>query len=188
MRSKRISLFQISSGHIKMNTPVENLFNTRHYTDDVKEMYVNDLMVACAKFERAFHPHWDDQAYSKQCEFLLKSDLKGLRERLTFNRERYATLYGAFLDTKPKKRISAVYNAYSEFEIPADVYDYLQPEPYGSNTEAVGRWYIRHNTLHYNDKEGREQEIEGTKIEVSESVKIPRVITNDEDEEVYNDE
>jgi hypothetical protein len=86
------------------------------------------------------------------------------------------------------KRISATWNAYSDFAIPDDVYEYLLPEPYGVDTEAVGRWYIRYNTLYYNDKEGREQQIEGTKIEVDEGgCKIPSSITNDEDEVVYED-
>lgn len=86
------------------------------------------------------------------------------------------------------KRISAVYNAYSEFEIPADVYEYLLPKPYGADKEAVGRWYIRHNTLYYNDKEGREQRIKGSMIDVDEDCKIPRIITNDEDEEIYRND
>jgi hypothetical protein len=82
----------------------------------------------------------------------------------------------------------ATWNAYSDFAIPDDVYEYLLPEPYGADLEAVGRWYIRYNTLYYNDKEGREQEIEGTKIEVDEGAcKIPNSITNDEDEVVYED-
>ena len=85
------------------------------------------------------------------------------------------------------KRMSATWNAYSEFAIPDDVYEYLLPEPYGADTEAIGRWYIRWNTLYYNDKEGREQKIEGTMIEVDEDCKIPRIITNDEDEDVYED-
>jgi hypothetical protein len=82
----------------------------------------------------------------------------------------------------------ATWNAYSDFVIPDDVYEYLLPEPYGADTEAIGRWYIRYNTLYYNDKEGRTQEIQGTKIEVDEGgCKIPQSITNDEDEEVYKD-
>jgi hypothetical protein len=82
----------------------------------------------------------------------------------------------------------ATWNAYSDFIIPDDVYEYLLPEPYGADLEEVGRWYIRYNTLYYNDKEGRTQEIEGTKIAVDEGgCKIPRIITNDEDEDVYED-
>lgn len=171
-----------------MNTPVENLFPTFYYTEDVNTMNKHDLVYYCKRFEKALNPHWDNTTIEKQCAYLRTLQTEGLRPILTMKREKYATMYAEFLNTKPKKRISAVYNAYSEFEIPADVYDYLQPEPYGSNNEAVGYWYIKHNTLYYNDKEGREQKIEGSNIEVSESVRIPRVITNDEDEEVYNDE
>lgn len=171
-----------------MTNQVANLFNTRHYTEDVNTMDQVDLTIACMKFEKALHPYWDNATSEKQCAYLKNLKPEDIRQILTMKRERYATLYREFLDPKPKKRISAVYNAYSEFEIPADVYDYLQPEPYGASTDAVGRWYIRHNTLYYKDREGREQEIEGTNIEVSECVKIPRIITNDEDEEVYNDE
>ena len=86
------------------------------------------------------------------------------------------------------KRLSATWYAYSDFNIPDDVYEYLLTEPYGEDTEAIGRWYIRFNVLYYNDKEGRTQEIEGTRIEVDEGgCKIPRIITNDEDVEVYVD-
>ena len=171
-----------------MTTPVANLFPTLYYTEDVNKMCKKDLAYCCARFEKALNPHWTDERYTNEYSFLRSLEVKGLRERLTFNRKRYAEMFGEFLNPKPKKRISAVYNAYSEFEIPADVYEYLQPEPYGTNTDTTGRWYIRHNTLYYKDREGREQEIEGTNIEVSEGIKIPRIITNDEDEVVYNDE
>lgn len=171
-----------------MTTQVANLFNTPHYTKDVNTMNKQDLVNACAKFEKVLHPLWDDETYSKQCKFILTLSVNQLRGLLLSKREFYNNVYGDFLNSKPTKRISAVYNAYSEFEIPADVYDYLLPEPYGANKEEVGRWYIRHNTLYYNDKEGKEQEIEGSMIEVDEDCKIPRIITNDEDEEVYNDE
>jgi len=82
------------------------------------------------------------------------------------------------------KRITATWSAYSDFAIPDDVYEYLLPEPYGSDLEAVGRWYIRYNTLYYNDKEGREQKIEGKELEVD--CKLPTCIEN-EDEVVYED-
>jgi hypothetical protein len=77
----------------------------------------------------------------------------------------------------------------SSFDIPSDVAEYLLPEPYGPDTEAVGRWYIRYNTLYYNDKEGRTQEIEGSEILADYgSCKIPHSITDEEGEEVYKDD
>ena len=86
------------------------------------------------------------------------------------------------------KRMCATWFAYSDFNIPDDVYAYLLPEPYGANLEEVGRWYIRYNVLYYNDKEGREQQIEGSEILADEGCsKIPHSITNDDDEVVYED-
>lgn len=83
------------------------------------------------------------------------------------------------------KTIYATWNAYTNFDIPDDVYEYLLPEPYGADLEEVGRWYIRWNTFYYNDKEGREQEIQGKEPEVD--CKIPQSIVNDDDEVVYED-
>lgn len=80
------------------------------------------------------------------------------------------------------KTLSATWNAYTDFVIPDDVYEYLLPEPYGADLEAVGRWYIRWNTFYYNDKEGREQQIEGKEPEVD--CKLPTCIEN-EDEVIY---
>ena len=73
----------------------------------------------------------------------------------------------------------ATWNAYSDFIIPDDVAEYLKPEPYGADLEAVGRWYIRYNTLYYNDKEGREKRIEGNEPEVD--CKVPEKIENEDD-------
>lgn len=82
------------------------------------------------------------------------------------------------------KRITATWNSYSDFAIPDDVYEYLLPEPYGKDLEAVGRWYIRYNILYYNDKEGCEKKIEGKNLELD--AKLPTCIEN-EDEVVYED-
>ena len=76
-------------------------------------------------------------------------------------------------------KILAIWNAYSNFVIPDDVAEYLQPEPYGADLEAVGRWYIRWNTLYYNDKEGREKSIKGSEVEVD--CKVPTCTENQDD-------
>lgn len=86
------------------------------------------------------------------------------------------------------KKMCATWFAYSDFNIPDDVYAYLLPEPYGADKEAVGRWYIRYNVFYYNDKEGIEQQIQGTEIEIDKGgCKIAQYITNDENEIVYQD-
>jgi hypothetical protein len=81
------------------------------------------------------------------------------------------------------KTITATYNYYIDFDIPDDVYEYLQPQPKGKDLKAVGRCYILNGTFHYNDTEGIERQIEGNKPEMdSEIVELVN------DEEVYNDE
>lgn len=80
------------------------------------------------------------------------------------------------------KTVSAVWYAYTHFDIPDDVAEYLKPKPYGDDLEAIGRWYIRYNTLYYNDKEGIEQEIEGTDFECE--MKTPEKI-EEEGEYLY---
>lgn len=63
-----------------------------------------------------------------------------------------------------KRDIRAWWSCASRFEIPDDVAEYLHTKPYGDDPDEVGHWYIRYNTLYYNDKEGIRQEIEGTEI------------------------
>ena len=78
-------------------------------------------------------------------------------------------------------KITATWNAYSDFVIPDDVAEYLKPKPYGADLEAIGRWYIRYNTLYYNDKEGCEKRIEGNEPEVD--CKVPTCIEDIEEED-----
>jgi len=65
------------------------------------------------------------------------------------------------------KRMCATWYAYSDFAIPDDVYEYLLPEPYGADTEAIGRWYIRYDVYTTTIRK-EEHKIQGTKIEVDE--------------------
>jgi len=176
---------------------IPNLFNTSYYTEDVEKMCKYDLVYACSRFSGALSSHWTIRSLNDYHNWLGNQDVKFLKEKLFHDRLRYAKVYGEFKTDigsskipshKKMKRMYATWNAYSDFAIPDDVYAYLLPEPYGADTEAIGRWYIRYNTLYYNDKEGRTQEIQGTKIEVDEGgCKIPQSITNDEDEVVYED-
>jgi hypothetical protein len=80
------------------------------------------------------------------------------------------------------KTIAASWTAYTHFDIPDDVAQYLESKPWGPNPEAIGFWRIRHNTLYYNDKEGKEQEIEGRDLEVR--LKHPETI-EEEGEMLY---
>jgi hypothetical protein len=87
---------------------------------------------------------------------------------------------------KKMKTLCATWLAYTHFDIPDDVAEYLQPKPYGANLQAVGRWYIRWNTLYYNDKEGREKEIQGCNLQCE--MKVPEKIEDAETDDVlYED-
>jgi hypothetical protein len=78
--------------------------------------------------------------------------------------------------------ITATYNFYVEYEIPDDVYEYLEPQPKGKDLKAVGRWWVLNYVFHYNDKEGIERQIKGNKPEMDCEV---MQLTNEEDDVVY---
>ena len=63
-----------------------------------------------------------------------------------------------------KREIRAWWSCASHFEIPDDVAEYLHTKPCGDDPDAVGYWFIRYNTLYYNDNKGIQQVIEGSEI------------------------
>jgi hypothetical protein len=62
-------------------------------------------------------------------------------------------------------KLLATWNAYSEFEIPDDVFLISILVNTGIQSGVVGSWTIIWNTLHYIDKHGNEQTIKGSEIE-----------------------
>ena len=63
-------------------------------------------------------------------------------------------------------KLLATWNAYSQFDIPDDVFLLSILDNAGTQYGViVGSWAIKWNTLHYIDKDGNEQTIDGDEIE-----------------------
>jgi hypothetical protein len=78
------------------------------------------------------------------------------------------------------KVIVAEYSAYREFEIPDDVFLLSAEDNDGAGNDQVGSWWIKWDRLHYVDKDGKWQELNGG--EVSCEGKRPDEITQYERE------
>ena len=62
-------------------------------------------------------------------------------------------------------RLLATWNAYSDFDIPDDVFLLSVLDNLGSQYGVPGSWAIKWNILSYIDKDGKEQTIKGSEIE-----------------------
>jgi hypothetical protein len=58
------------------------------------------------------------------------------------------------------------YNAYAEFKIPEGVFILSILMNDDAPEGAIGSWWIKWNTLHYIDRDGKEQTIDGSEPDV----------------------
>ena len=62
-------------------------------------------------------------------------------------------------------KLLATWNAYSQFDIPDDVFLLSVLDNAGAQYGSFGSWAIKWNTLYYFDADGNEQTIDGDEIE-----------------------